>query len=98
MTEAPCLGTAHVGNQVFPSGSDIISGQMMRPCPCLGRTGLKRSSEFPNITQLILIDGGQKVGVESLDLKTQGCSAPKSTSFVLYHEAHNDAVGLPMGD
>lgn len=53
-----------------------------------GKTGLKRSSEFPNITELILIVGGQKVGVESLDLKTQGCSAAKSTSFVLYHEAH----------
>lgn len=25
----------HIGNQVFPSGSDIISGQMMRPCPCI---------------------------------------------------------------
>lgn len=54
--------------------------------------------EFPNITQLRLIDGGQKLGVESLDLKTQGCSAPKSTSFVLYHDAYNDVVGFPMGD
>lgn len=122
MNEAPCLGTALTSatkcfiSPAMLSGPDIISGQMMKLCPCTltdGVTGtyihsyslyrcedwgLRRLREFPNITQLRLIYGGQKLGVESLDLKTQGCCAPKSTSFVLYHDTYNDVVGFPMGD